>query len=135
MNEMDRVSLQHYVMIYLRDLEPVLNHGQYYLQYVVRCYIESGGAGTSAELLRRAAKRYGRKPASIGSCIQRFAQSAFRRKDAEVLICRWREIGWNEAIPLTPTNIIPLVCQGFFPYMERHYPQKYRELLSIISPK
>lgn len=131
----DFISLQSFVMIYLRQLEPVLNHGQYYLQYIVRCYVRNGYSGTSAELLRQASQRYGRRCDTIASCVQRFARGAFRRDDAEVLILRWREIGWDETVPLTASHIIPMVCQGFYPYMERHFPEKYQELLDISPPK
>lgn len=136
MTQEDHIYLQVFIVTYLHQLSPTINNGLYYMQYILWYYIQNGYTGTPTELLRQAAKRYGRHPNTIASCIQRFARGAYQQDDdAEVIIARWQEIGWDETKTLTTSNIISLVCQGFFSYMERHYPERHQELSKIAPPR
>ena len=130
----DTVKLQHYVTPFFQELGPVLNHGRYYFQYVVRCYVENGGGLTPKELLRRTGLRYGKTPENIAGCIQRFVRGVCLKEGMEDYADRWRELGWDGETALTPSYFIPLVCRGFYPYVKRHHPKEYKELKKLFPP-
>ncbi len=131
MTDSQSFHLQHYAHIYLQDLGPTLSHGWYYMQYIIRRYVENGCTGSPAELLQDAAQRYGRHPNTIKGCIQNYTLSAFRKNDTQC-ISLWREIGWDETVPMVPSKIIPLLCRGFFPYMKRHHPSGFEWLVIVM---
>ena len=111
MTDSQSFHLQHYAHIYLQDLGPTLS--------------------SPAELLQDAAQRYGRHTNTIKGCIQNYTLSAFRKNDTQC-ISLWREIGWDETVPMVPSKIIPLLCRGFFPYMKRHHPSGFEWLVIVM---
>lgn len=127
------VILQRCIATYLHDLGPVLTHGRYYLQYIVRCYIENRGYLTNAQLLRITGVRYSRTPETICGCIRRFAKGVCLKEGMESYADRWRELGWDGEKALTPSYIISLVCRGFCPYMKQYYPQDYQKIEELFS--
>lgn len=127
-------DLQWYVTAYIQKLSPALNYGRYYLQYVVRCYVEMGPDTTVAELIRQTAKNRGCTSDNVRSCIKHFTQNACTGESKDILIRRWQALGWDGRASLTASRSIPLVCKGFLPYLIRCDPKVCLKLLKAAPP-
>lgn len=128
------VTLQRFACRYLGELAPELTRGRYYMQFLVRCYVVMGPDITTAELLRQASERYSRSVGSIRACVGHFTKNICKGEFKDLIIHRWKSLGWDGVTELTPAVAIPLVCRGFQPFMENHYPREFRAMMTTLLP-
>ena len=134
MNIHDHIALQLYVQQYVHYLGPVLCSGRFSLEDMIWRCAESGFTLTASELIQHEAERHQKSPNTIRRNIKVYLKKAPFYFTNDIGLQRWRKLGWNGKTPLSPSNGIPLICQGFLPYIMNYHPEEYSRFISLTLP-
>lgn len=124
-------ALQGIVSMYVTEMGPPVNHGWYYLRYILLQQVVDGQSISANKRIHQAGRRYSRNAGNVSRCINTFLRKAYRPPNSQRYIHRWRELGWeNEQAPTAP-YAIRMLYDNFLPYLKRHHPQEYQEVLDL----